>query len=97
MFVAENEYVSTHNKSCHTPLPKRHGTGRRIDHVIIENNLGKYSIETTSKTAYKNAQLLKEIRIRNNGGVFIRDRITGELIDFSNIPTRIIRVNPNVA
>ena len=24
MFVAENEYVSTHNKSCHTPLPKRH-------------------------------------------------------------------------
>jgi len=37
MFVAENEYVSTHNKSCHTPLPKRHGVPPLYPPELLED------------------------------------------------------------
>lgn len=43
------------------------GTGRRLDNV--------------SRTANKAAQAAKERRIRDAGGVFVRDRTTGKLVE----------------
>jgi len=67
------------------------GKARRIDHVVITNDVATDSVETTSLTATKAEQLAREGRIRSSGGVFVRDRTTGKLIDLSNVPTRIIR------
>ena len=67
------------------------GEGRRIDHAVIQSGEARYLVETTSKTADKAAQLAKEARIRANGGTFIRDKVTRELIDISNVPTRVTR------
>jgi len=66
-------------------------TGRRIDQVVIQDGQALDSVETTSQTATKAAQIAKENRIRQQGGTFIRDRETGQLIDLKDIPTRIIR------
>ena len=66
-------------------------TGRRIDWVVVQDGVVLDSVETTSMTANKAAQIAKEMRIRQAGGVFIRDRATGELIDISQVPTRIVR------
>lgn len=67
------------------------GEGRRIDSIVIQNGGVLDSVEVTSMNANKAAQIAKEMRIRNSGGTFIRDRATGNLIDISNVPTRIIR------
>lgn len=67
------------------------GEARRIDHAVIENGQVRYLVETTSKTADKVRQIEKEARVRANGGTFIRDKVTRELIDVSNVPTRITR------
>jgi RHS repeat-associated protein len=67
------------------------GKGRRVDHVVIQGGKARYVVETTSKTANKSAQLAKEARIRANGGKYIRDRNTGDLIDISKTPTRVSR------
>ncbi|WP_176832934.1 polymorphic toxin-type HINT domain-containing protein [Celeribacter baekdonensis] len=58
------------------------GTGRRLDHVVIEEDgtVAK-TVETTSLTADKTAQIAKEQRIRENGGTYIRDRRDRELRD----------------
>jgi hypothetical protein len=66
-------------------------TGRRIDHIVIQDNIAIDSVETTSLTAKKAAQIAKENRIRQSGGTFVRDRDTGQLVDLRNTPTRIIR------
>jgi len=65
------------------------GEGRRIDHVVIEDGNVIDSVETTSINADKTAQTNKEIRIRESGGEYIRDRDTGCLEKACN--TRIIR------
>ena len=62
-----------------------------IDSVVIQGGRVLDSVEATSMTANKRAQILKEQSVRNNGGTFIRDRATGQLIDISNVPTRIVR------
>jgi hypothetical protein len=67
------------------------GTARRIDSVVIENGAALDSVETTSMTASKDAQILKEMRIRQSGGTFVRDMTTGQLVDVSQVPTRIVR------
>lgn len=67
------------------------GTGRRVDDVVIEDGKVIDSVEVTSQTANKSAQIAKENRIREAGGTFIRDRETKELVDLSEVPTRIIR------
>jgi|GEM_PF-5507941 len=66
-------------------------TGRRIDWVVLQDGAVLDSVETTSMTANKAAQIAKEMRIRQAGGVFVRDRATGQLIDISQVPTRIVR------
>jgi hypothetical protein len=42
-------------------------------------------------SANKAAQISKEMRIRNKGGVYIRDNTTGKLLKISHIKTRIVR------
>ena len=68
------------------------GTGRRLDNVGIQDGEGKFTVEVTSKTANKLAQEAKEARILESGGTFVKDRVTGELVDISNAVSRTFRV-----
>jgi hypothetical protein len=87
--VQRERYLRTADgKRAIDPLTEE---ARRIDHAVIENGRVRYLVETTSKTADKTAQLAKEARIRANGGTFIRDKVTRELIDVSNVLTRLTR------
>ncbi len=67
------------------------GEGRRVDFGVIQDGKAVDMVETTSQTANKNSQVLKENRIREAGGTYIRDRNTRELINVSETPTRINR------
>jgi len=67
------------------------GVGRRVDFGVIQGGETLDMVETTSQTANKNSQILKENRIREAGGTYIKDKNTGELIDVSKTPTRISR------
>ena len=67
------------------------GEARRVDFAIIQQGQSRGVVEVTSKTAGKAGQLAKERRIRQAGGTFVRDRLTGELIDISETPTRLFR------
>lgn len=67
------------------------GTGRRIDHVVVDHGAVVKKVETTSAEASKDAQIAKERRIMNEGGTFIRDRESGSLIDSGDQPSEVIR------
>jgi len=56
------------------------GKTRRIDFIVSKDGKVVKSTEVTSETAPKEAQIAKEGRIRNEGGNFIKDRDTGQLI-----------------
>ncbi len=62
------------------------GEARRIDHVVIKDGKVIETVETTSMTVDKSLQIAKEMRIRAAGGNFIRDRVTGKLIDLGKLP-----------
>jgi hypothetical protein len=62
------------------------GEARRIDHVVIKDGKVIETVETTSMTVDKSLQIAKEMRIRSTGGNFIRDRVTGKLIDLGKNP-----------
>ena len=65
---------------------------RRVDFAVIEDGEVVKSVEVTSETADKTAQLEKEARIRDAGGNFIIDRRTGELVPFApGVKTEIVR------
>ncbi|MCR5797587.1 MAG: hypothetical protein K6G63_06675 [Eubacterium sp.] len=71
-------------------------SGRRIDYVVKEGNKIKKSIEVTSETAKKGAQLEKEERIRElakeMGGAFVKDPISDKMYSLSqNVKTEIWR------
>lgn len=57
------------------------GEARRVDFMVEKNELIEKSIEITSETAPKDFQQLKESRIREEGGNYIKDRETGKLIE----------------
>lgn len=57
------------------------GEARRVDFVVIKDGKVVKSIEVTSETAPKDAQIAKEERIRDAGGNFIKDRDTGQLVE----------------
>lgn len=61
-------------------------TARRIDFIVIQNDKIIRSIEVTSQTADKTAQIAKESRIleeaAKSGGAFIKNVETGKLIEF---------------
>ncbi|KLN55838.1 hypothetical protein [Variovorax paradoxus] len=61
------------------------GTSRRIDHVVVQNGQVIDSVETTSNTADKRAQLQHEADTRAAGGLYIRDRDTGRLLSVPNV------------
>lgn len=88
--VVQNEVYLRTVSGAHAIDPLT-GTARRIDSIVIQNGRVVDSVEVTSLTANKTAQIRKEFRIRNNGGTFIRDRATGQLIDLSQTPTQVIR------
>lgn len=68
------------------------GEMRRIDFVVVKDGKVVDSIEVTSKTAPKEEQSAKEERIRENGGNYIKDPDTGELIQIpDSVHTRIER------
>jgi RHS repeat-associated protein len=66
------------------------GSGRRVDHAVIENGRAK-TYETTSETASKADQIAKESEIRDLGGTYIRDRDTKELVPVEKI-SEVVRV-----
>ncbi|UTY55835.1 RHS repeat-associated core domain-containing protein [Massilia sp. erpn] len=68
------------------------GEARRVDHVVIVDGKAVTAVETTSMGASKTAQSAKETRIRDAGGTFVRDRNTGDLIDFKDIETILKRL-----
>ena len=57
------------------------GEARRVDFVVTKDGEVVKSIEVTSETAPKDAQIAKEERIRDAGGNFIKDRDTGQLVE----------------
>ena len=67
------------------------GLGRRVDFVVTRNGEAVRSIEVTSPTAPKDAQLAKEDRVKDAGGTYVRDPDSGELIDVSDTKTEVIR------
>ena len=72
------------------------GEARRIDFIVKQGKRIIESIEVTSETANKAAQMAKENRIleeaAKRGGAFIRDK-SGELIEFTkDIVTEIRRL-----
>ena len=68
------------------------GESRRSDIVVIKDGQVVRSVEVTSETAYKTAQLAKEYRIREAGGNFVLDRRTGELVPLApGVKTEIVR------
>ncbi|WP_241496039.1 RHS repeat-associated core domain-containing protein [Pseudomonas putida] len=64
-------------------------TRRRIDTVVIEDGKA-HTYEITSLTADKRSQSQKERRIIENGGTYIRDRKTKNLVPITG-PSIIIR------
>lgn len=69
------------------------GEARRLDFIVVKDGKVVKSVEVTSKTAPKDSQLLKEGRIRDSDGNYIKDKITGELIPFDNgVKTEIMRI-----
>ena len=63
------------------------GKGRVVDFAVVKENKVIKMVETTSMKANKTQQFLKEQRIRNAGGTYIRDAKTKKLIDISNVET----------
>jgi hypothetical protein len=70
------------------------GEARRPDFAISKNGQVVDMVEVTSEYADKTLQLKKEENIRANGGNYIKDNQTGELIEIpSEIKTRVERVS----
>ncbi|MGE8044431.1 hypothetical protein ACQKO6_09535 [Pseudomonas monteilii] len=61
------------------------GKARRVDFVIKKTDGTGVAKEVTSRTASKIDQLLKEERIRDAGGVFVRDPRTKQLIEVLDV------------
>ncbi|MDG2532201.1 hypothetical protein P6144_00940 [Sphingomonas sp. HITSZ_GF] len=74
--VEDETYLRTADgKRAIDPLS---GQGRRIDAVVVHDGQALDSVETTSETANKAAQIAKENRIRRNGGTFVKHRAMRE-------------------
>nr|WP_240155428.1 RHS repeat-associated core domain-containing protein [Pantoea multigeneris] len=87
--VLRERYLRDMNgKSVKDPMT---GERRRID-FVVKGQDGKWRpVEITSRTTTKDAQLDKELRIHEAGGVFVRNPNTRELIQLDDIST-VIRV-----
>ncbi|MCG8711053.1 RHS repeat-associated core domain-containing protein [Brenneria sp. 4F2] len=61
------------------------GERRRIDFVVKGQDGQWRPVEVTSRTAPKGPQIRKEERIRDAGGIFVKNKNTGELIQLDDI------------
>lgn len=77
-------------KSVKDPLS---GERRRIDIAVVKDKNVTDLVEVTSPNANKKAQMLKEARVREAGGTYIRDKKTKELYDVKNVETRTVRLD----
>jgi len=83
--VLSERYLRTADgKVAKDPLT---GEGRRLDFVVKNSDGSGTAKEITSLTADKTGQLLKEDRIREAGGIFVRDPGTKKLIEVSDVST----------
>lgn len=68
------------------------GSGRRIDFVVVRDGKVVDSVEVTSETADKTQQTAKEDRIRENGGIYIKNPYDSSLVLIDDsVRTRIER------
>ena len=80
------------NAEGHVVKDPETGEARRIDRVVLKNGEVVKSVEVTSETADKTAQMAKEERIREVGGNYIVDRRNGEIVPFAHgVKTEIVR------
>jgi hypothetical protein len=67
------------------------GEGRRVDHAVIDREANQAkTYETTGTSVDKRVQQEKENRILQQGGTFIRDKETRNLVPVQG-PSQIIR------
>ena len=74
------EQASFRDSDCNIVKDEQTGESRRADFVVIKDGKIEGVIEVTSDTADKTGQSAKEDRIREQGGNYIKDPDTGELI-----------------
>lgn len=86
MIQCECYLRNAQGKSVKDPLS---GERRRVDTVVIENTQAQ-SYEITSPNADKRLQIAKESRIRASGGIYVKNRETGELVPVTGI-SKIVR------
>lgn len=69
------------------------GETRRIDFLVMDQNKVRDAIEVTGPKVDKTAQMAKEMRIREAGGVYLRHPQTGKLLRMpARLHTRVVRV-----
>lgn len=95
----ENVMREVYIRDCNSKIISDPETGvaRRIDFMVLDGDNVIQSIEVTSNTAKKDEQIAKELRIINkaneNGGAYIKNRNTGELIRLpEDFKTEIVRL-----
>ncbi|WP_369414865.1 RHS repeat-associated core domain-containing protein [Morganella morganii] len=82
--LSERYLRGADGKSVKDPLT---GERRRVD-FVVKGRDGKWRpVEITSLTAPKGPQIEKEIRIRNDGGIFVKNKNTGKLVEIEGIST----------
>ncbi|EEP0952027.1 hypothetical protein HAY43_004751, partial [Salmonella enterica] len=75
--LSERYLRDVNGKSVKDPITSER---RRIDFVVKGQDGKWHGVEITSKTASKIEQLDKEGRIRSAGGVYVKNKNTGELV-----------------
>jgi hypothetical protein len=100
----EEQYPKEEGYKIHEEVPLRDENGiividevtsetRRVDFMVEKDSKIIRSVEVTSKTAPKEAQMSKEQRIREQGGNYIKDKETSNLIEIpENVKTEIRRL-----
>ena len=78
--VQEEQYLR--DKDGNIVKDEKTGEARRIDFVVIKDGKVVKSVEVTSRKAPKQAQSSKEGRIRDQGGNYVKDKETGEIVPF---------------
>ena len=68
------------------------GKGRRIDFAVVKDGRVIRLYEVTSLLANKNQQILRQTRIVNAGGSFIRLPGSYQLLNIRGVPSEIVRM-----
>lgn len=92
IYGEENVLTERYRRDVDGKIVKDPDTGerRRLDCVVVDGQCG-YATEITSPTADKQLQIGKERRIREEGGIYVKNPNTGKLIEIENI-SEVIRL-----